>query len=290
MPHPPYHRFAEFIAPDADRLEIILSLLNELNLSYTTINIAGNSHVFLGASEVKVTLVAHYDRVNGSPGANDNSAAVFLLIDAAMRLRRRSGWRIIFTDGEELSSGEGARDQGAYTLAKALRDSGSGGGHFFIFDACGSGDTLIISTMANHVVKNGKSFRVARLRRETQILRDRALKTARNLMMNKVLLAPVPFSDDLGFLRAGITAQTITVLPSREAAALAFNLHKPGFADSLINEGAQSPRLKRLIPETWKTLNSPRDLPDRLTPRYYPMVVNFACALCKREEIKGFFQ
>jgi hypothetical protein len=202
-------------------------------------------------------------------------------MDAAMRLRGTSGWRIIFTDGEELSSGEDARNQGAYTLAKALRESGRGDGQFFIFDCCGSGDTLIISTMADHVVKNGKSFRIARLRRETRTLRDRALKTARNLMMNKVLLAPVPFSDDLGFLRAGITAQTITVLPSREAAALACNLHKPGFADSLINKGAQSPRLKRLLPETWKTLNSPRDLPERLTPSHYPMVVDFACALCK---------
>jgi hypothetical protein len=32
-------------------------------------------------------------------------------------------------------------------------------------------------------------------------------------------LPPTPFSDDAGFLRAGLAAQTITVLPAKEAAA-----------------------------------------------------------------------
>jgi hypothetical protein len=280
MPEPPYHRFKDFIAQDADRLQIIHSILEDLKLPCTTVDIAGNSHVFLGSAGVKVTLVAHYDRVSGSPGANDNSAAVFLLIEAAMKLRGTKGWRVIFTDGEELSSGEGARDQGAYTLAKALRETGGGDGQFFIFDACGSGDTLIISTMADHVIKDEDGLRIARLRRETRILRNRALEAARHLMMDKVLLAPVPFSDDLGFLRAGITAQTITVLPSKEAASLAMNLHKEGFADSLIKGEARGPRLWPLIPETWKSLNGPRDRPERLTPQHYRMVVRFACALC----------
>jgi hypothetical protein len=281
MPEPPYHRFKDFIAPDADRLKIIHSILDELKLPCTTVDIAGNSHIFVGAAGVKVTLVAHYDRVHGSPGANDNSAAVFLLIEAAMKLKGTDGWRVIFTDGEELSSGEGARDQGAYTLAKALREAGRGDGQFFIFDVCGSGDTLIISTMADHVIKDEDGLRIARLRRETQLLRNRALETARHLMMDKVLLAPVPFSDDLGFLRAGITAQTITVLPSEEAASLAMNLHKEGFADSLIKGEARSPSLRPLIPETWKRINGPGDRPERLTPRHYRMVVRFACALCK---------
>jgi hypothetical protein len=281
MPKSPYHRFKEFIALDADRLKIIHLILDELGLASTTVDIAGSTHVFVGAAEVKVTLVAHYDRVSGSPGANDNSAAVFHLIETAMQLKGTNGWRIILTDGEELSLGMGARDQGAYGLAKALRDAGRGDGQFFIFDACGSGDTLIISTTADHVIKNEEGFQIARLRRETRALRHRALETARNLMMDKVLLAPVPFSDDLGFLRAGITAQTITVLPSKEAASLAVNLHKQGFADSLIKREAQNPRLKHLIPSTWRNLNSPRDLPERLTPQHYKMVVDFACALCR---------
>jgi hypothetical protein len=280
MPEPPYHRFKDFIAPDADRLQIIHSILEDLEIPRTMVDIAGNSHVFIGAAGVKVTLVAHYDRVSGSPGANDNSAAVFLLIETAMKLRGTNGWRIILTDGEELSFGEGAQDQGAYTLAKALREAGRGDGQFFIFDACGSGDTLIISTLADHVIKDEDGLRIARLRRETQSLRNRALETARHLMMDKVLLAPVPFSDDLGFLRAGITAQTITVLPSKEAASLAVNLHKEGFVNSLIKREARSPRFGALIPETWKSLNGPRDRLERLTPQHYKMVVRFACALC----------
>jgi hypothetical protein len=272
----------DFIAPDADRIKILHSLLEELNLPCTVVDIAGNCHIFMGSAKVTVTLVAHYDRVSGSPGANDNSAAVFQLIETAIKLKGTNGWRIIFTDGEELASGEGARDQGSYTLAKALLDAGRGDGQFFIFDACGTGDTLIISTMTNHVIRDEEGIQIARLRRKTQLLRNHALKTAHNLMMDKVLLAPVPFSDDLGFLRAGITAQTITVLPSEEATLLAANLHKQGFADALIKGEAQSPRLKPLIPETWKNLNSPRDLAERLTPRHYKMVVRFARALCGR--------
>jgi hypothetical protein len=294
---PPYHRFSDFIAPGADRLNILLSLLDELELPSTAVNIAGNCHLFVvghtpGAvpennsrsapRQTQITLIAHYDRAKGSPGANDNSAAVFQLLETAVRLREKGvdGWRIIFTDKEELTRGESVQNQGAYTLAKALREAGRGEGRFFIFDACGVGDTLIISTITDHVIKFEEGLIIAQIRKEAKELRNRALETARRLAMDKVLLAPIPFSDDLGFFRAGITAQTITVLPSKEAAALSANLHKEGFADTLISREAQRPSLASLVPETWRSLNGPEDRPGRLTPQHYKMVVRFACALC----------
>jgi hypothetical protein len=90
-----------------------------------------------------MVLVAHYDRAADSPGANDNSAAVFLLIETALKLRQKkvTDWMIIFTDKVELTAGEGLTRQGSYALAAGLRQAGLGGGRFFIFDACGTGDT-----------------------------------------------------------------------------------------------------------------------------------------------------
>jgi hypothetical protein len=287
LPEIPYGSFNAFIKDDAERLDLLLALLNEADLNCTPVDLAGSCHVFVnsggkGRARIRTTLIAHYDRATGSPGANDNSAAVFQLIETALKLKQNGveGWRIIFTDKEELTQGGSARDQGSYSLAKALRDSGREDGQFFIFDACGTGDTLVISTLADHLMKDEEGITVARMRQESKILRNHALETAHRLMMDKVLLAPIPFSDDLGFLRAGLPAQTITVLPSTEAAKLSASQHKQGFAAALISREGRRERLVPHIPETWRVLNGPEDTAARLTPEHYRNVVRFARALC----------
>jgi hypothetical protein len=284
----PYGRFKEFIAPGADRLGILTSLLDEVRLPHRTAVIAGNRHVFVFPSgretsgPPKPVLIAHYDRAAGSPGANDNSAAVFILTETAMKLleKKNENWLVIFTDKEELSGDEGIREQGSYSLAKSLRDAGLGVNRFYIFDACGAGDTLVISTTADRLMKDEDGMGIARARQQVQLLRNRALEAARRLVMDKVLLAPTPFSDDAGFLRAGIAAQTVTVLPSDEAARLAALRYKAGFAEALVSREA-APRFRRLIPETWRMLNSPADSFIRLTPKNFTRVVQFACELCR---------
>jgi hypothetical protein len=292
----PYHRFEPFIAPGADRFALLRDLLTELGLHFSVIPLAGNRHFFIGPESAlpeqgegrrtvfrgRTVLAAHYDRAAGSPGANDNSAAVFMLIETAVKLREAESrdWLIIFTDKEELSGDEGIRDQGSYSLAAGLKKLGLREGELFIFDACGAGDTLIISTAADHLMKNETGPGIAKARRQVRNLRNRALETARNLLMEKVLLLPTPNSDDAGFLRAGLPAQTITVLPAREAAAFAALLRKdPAAAASLLSREARDSR-PRLIPETWRSLNGPGDSPLRLTPQHYKRVVRFASALC----------
>jgi hypothetical protein len=143
------------------------------------------------------------------------------------------------------------------------------------------GDWLIISTMADYVTRGERGAGIARMRRRSQELRDHALAISRKLNMGKVLLAPVPFSDDLGFLRAGICAQTITALPAAEANRLASDLRNhPGFAGALITGGGGNDTFTPLIPETWKTLNGPGDTKNRLTPEHYKQVIRFAATLC----------
>jgi hypothetical protein len=282
----PYERLREFTAPGADRLGILNSILNELHLNHKTADIAGNRHIFVypggrEAADCRLVLIAHYDRADGSPGANDNSAAVFILLEAAIKLRERENKNclIIFTDKEELSGDEGIREQGSYSLARSLRDAGLGKNLFYIFDACGAGDTLVISTTADLLMKNEEGLGIAKTRSQVQKLRNRALEASRRLVMEKVLLAPTPFSDDAGFLRAGIAAQTLTVLPGPEAAMLAALMHKSGFAEALISREA-APPFVRLIPETWRILNGPADSIPRLTPKNFSRIVRFACELC----------
>ncbi|GHV58056.1 hypothetical protein AGMMS49579_24870 [Spirochaetia bacterium] len=297
---PPYNRFFDFIAPGADRFALIKSLLEEFHLNSLVLSIAGNRHFFIfprGQSlksasgtafpfrgQKPIVLAAHYDRVPQSPGANDNSAAVFHLIKAALKLeeQKTGRWIIIFTDKEELKSGEGITDQGSYTLAETLRQGGLGEARIFIFDACGAGDTLIISTTTDHLLRNDEGPGIQKTRRQTEALRHHALKTARDLNLQKVLLLPTPFSDDAGFLRAGIPAQTITMLPAAEAHPFASLLRgKPGFSQVLLSREIRETADRERIPETWRGLNSPEDNHQRLSPEHYGQVVSFAAGLCR---------
>ena len=294
LPEVPYGYFKEFIAPGTDRFAFLKALLDKLALRNSILTLSGNRHFMVfppreergsRAGAAPLVLVAHYDRAADSPGANDNSAAVFLLLATAIKLgqKKTAGWMIIFTDKEELRGDEGIKSQGSYTLAVGLRQAGLGGGLFFIFDACGTGDTLIISTTADHLIKNEKGPGIIKTKQAVQRLRNLALETARDLHMDKALLLPTPFSDDAGFLRAGIPAQTITVLPGSEAGPFISLLRsKPGLAQALINREAQKKYDPLLIPETWRCLNGPEDSRHRLTPEHFSQVVRFACALSKK--------
>jgi hypothetical protein len=314
----PYTRFMEFIAQDADRRSVLCSTLEETGLDFTEIALGKNRHIAVfprgrQAAFSGTVFTAHYDRAEGSPGANDNSAAVFMLVDAAMSFHRienetDSGLSpvIFFTDKEELKTGETLEKQGAYTLAFYLKENGLDG-KIFTFDACGSGDTLIVSTAADTLLWDAGS-RTTAFRRRVRELRTTALEAARDAEIEKILLLPTPFSDDAGFFRAGLCAQTITVLPSGEAAAFSAlvrrqsaggsqsDAHRQNGAGSqsdahkqsagrgsaaraLLSSAVSPPVDRRLIPETWRNLNGPGDSHIRLTTEHWKKIVSFAEAL-----------
>ncbi len=285
-----YEYFGEFISPHADRLGVLKKVLSEFAVPYTIVSIDGSNHVFVThdiAYALKNSgtciLLAHYDRVPESPGANDNSAGVFQLIETAVRLNKeqKKDWLIIFTDKEEILPNGSVRDQGSYGLAKLFYQMGSQNGRFYIFDACGTGDTIILSTTVDLLLKDKEGRGIYKARANIQRLRSDALECARNNMIKKILLVPTPFSDDAGFLSAGIAAQTITVLPSEEAAEVANMLRlKPHLSELLVKKGKQHINELPFIPQTWKRLNGPGDAELFLTPRNYPQIVRFAYALC----------
>jgi hypothetical protein len=289
----PWGRFRKFITPEADRFGLLKELLEETKLDFKVVTLSGNRYFFIapplpGETFLRrrlTVLVAHYDRVPGSPGANDNGAGVFLLVQTALKLQAEKvfNWLIVFTDKEELESGESVLNQGAYALASGFRDAGLEDPRIYSFDACGTGDTLVISTTAELLLKRkDPNPEKKKIRRSIRELREKALEIARNLGMEKVLLAPTPFSDDAGFFRAGMAAQTITMLPSDECGPLVSALRKnPLFADALVNRELQNAHDRRLIPETWRRLNGPGDSFLRLTPQHFRIVTRFAEALCK---------
>jgi len=284
----------DFIAPDADRYVILETLLEKAALEYKVLDTAGSRHFIITPppsvrhsklleQRPSTMLVAHYDRAEGSPGANDNSAGVFLLIETAKKLSKSnvSNWSIVFTDKEELKTGEGLLEQGSYGLANGLKNPRMENSRIFCFDTCGSGDTLVVSTTLETLIK--KEGGAEKLRESVMELRKLALDTARDLKLTKILLAPTPFSDDAGFFRAGLAAQTITMLPSEECRELVSELQKDReYADSLINAEFRQNSHPHFIPETWRTLNSPNDTHERLTPEHFRRVLSFAEALCRR--------
>ena len=296
----PYERFYDFISPEADRFEVLLDHIKNIGLNFIVIPVEGNRHFFIFPPAINlkfsagdmfpfsgqnpVVLNAHYDRVPGSPGANDNSAAVFQLLRVAQILGGHGGgyWIIIFTDKEELKRGEGICNQGSFSLAKKLKKWGLGGIRIFNFDACGTGETLIISTTADYLLKNQKREGLQRARLALNYLREQALVCARRVNFKSTLLIPTPFSDDAGFLQGGIPVQTVTMLPAVEAAPFATVLRmRPEFADAVIAGAITSAADRRLVPETWRRINSPADSHTLLTPKHYEKNVKFAVELCK---------
>jgi hypothetical protein len=295
----PYERFFDFIAPDADRFAVLLEHIKKLRLNIAVIPVEGNRHFFIFPPGVNlklsagdtfpfsgqspVVLTAHYDRVPGSPGANDNSAAVFQLLRTAQALCeiKARNWIIIFTDKEELKSGEGICNQGSFSLAKKLIKWGLGNIRIFNFDACGTGETLIISTTADFLLQDQMREGLKRARQTVNMLREQAVTSARRVRFRNAILLPTPFCDDAGFLQGGIPVQTITVLPAAEAASFTSLLQiRPGFADPLIAGSIKNTADLGLLPETWRRLNSPADTPAHLTPEHYDQMVRFATELC----------
>ena len=282
----------DFIKPGINRFSVLKQILNDTGLVYSVPEIAGNHHFIItpssssktGTYKSPVILVAHYDRYDESPGANDNSAGVFILMEAAVNLlkTKEKNWIIIFTDKEELKPGEGIISQGAYTLASGLKTLKLDKSRIYCFDVFGTGDTLIISTTLDFLLKRDGYGTGEKTRKSLASLRDTALSAALRLRKPRAYLAPTPLSDDAGFFRAGLAAQTLTVLPSSEYAKLRNELQRnPDFTEILVNAEMWKKKNINAVPETWQILNSPKDNHLRLTPEYYPMMVRFAEALCK---------
>ncbi len=232
----------------------------------------------------RAVLLAHYDAVSNSPGANDNGAAVFQLMDAALILREEcpEGWLVVFTDKEELTPQDGAKDQGSYGLAEGFKSIGIADAGIFNFDVCGRGDRVIISTTLGEILPKQTQTRglaMDRLGQSSRRLRIRALEIGR-ILRQETMLGPVPFSDDAGFLAAGLAAQTITTLPDKEAEPYYRNIRSGRMRT---DRAWMDLRNSDGLPETWALINGADDRPETLHYRRFGAMTRLAVALAQAE-------
>lgn len=245
--------FQSFLSPSCNRQQFIQSFLNSHNLDAPIISLEGKNHIYVKFSQSQYnpmfkikTVIAHYDRVNGSPGANDNSAAVFTLLQWAVKLSKEKSFhniRLIFTDGEELGSG-GIASQGAFPLASTFRKLGITNDDIFVFDCMGRGDVPIIAQTT--FPKSASSSFI----KKYNDLELYAQKVIQNATGGKWFSLPCNYSDNASFIANGIPAVTITMLPSSEVTEV----------------------LQGCIPYTWSLLHTPQDNFESLTPQSFELM------------------
>jgi Zn-dependent M28 family amino/carboxypeptidase len=162
-----------------------------------------NFSVDLGGGDRTVVLIAHHDAVPGSPGANDNAAAVGVLLHLLPRLKVPPSLRVrlLFPAAEELGY-LGAR---VYVRENPLQ----GIAGVLSLELCGIGDSLVLWDAGPET-----PF----LRGVTGALEGLGLR--RDEGYHVVGRIPVFGSDHRAFAAAGIPAYGLSVVPMAQAEPL----------------------------------------------------------------------
>jgi hypothetical protein len=164
-----------------------------------------NFSVDVGTGDRVLVLIAHHDAVPGSPGANDNAAAVGILLDVMERLARRPPSRLrvrfLFPACEELGY------LGTRTYVRDLPPRGVMG--VLSLELCGIGDSLAVWD-----APADSPF----LSRVTAAFRGLGL--ANDADYHVVGRIPIFGSDHRAFAAVGVPAYGLSVVPRGEADAL----------------------------------------------------------------------
>lgn len=287
--------FADFLEPGTDRASFIEKWLGDRGVKTTRIVIDGKNHILVQYPsqfynpQFKIkTVIAHHDRVENSPGANDNSAAVFQLMQWAVCLkdwRQFHNVRIFFTDGEELGR-SGVSEQGAFGIASTFRRLGITKDDVYVFDACGRGDIPILS-------KN--SFSQSASTKFKNAFQDLFLRTEnllRTANPSRWMSLPVPYSDNASFLACGIPAVAITLLPADEASLYAREINRmPSLESEVMNrESSKHRRMAENIPDysykdhlpyTWRLFHTQKDSIGSLTKESFTVMQRILLTLAE---------
>jgi hypothetical protein len=207
-----------------------------------------NFAVDVGEGRRTLVLIAHHDAVPGSPGANDNGAAVAVLLDLLERLPGAVPpgvrVRLLFTAAEELGY-LGAR---AYVRDVPLRDVVG----VLSLELCGIGDCLAVWDVGGETPFLGAlraAFEGHGLTREGSY--------------HLVGRIPVFGSDHRAFAAAGIPAYGLSVMPFAHADALRQFVLKPtrGLLMHLVHR-----------PPPFDTYHTPRDAASTIQPSALSLV------------------
>jgi len=279
--------FDAFLSPMADRGAMIVRVLQAQNVDARVLELGGGHFVVawprhsVRDPRYRIKIVtAHHDRVPGTPGALDNSAACLQLVQFLASEEQTFNLCAVFTDHEELHTAaapsSGPSDQGSYALGQVFAGMGLRAPMVCTLDVTGRGDALVLSSAADGLVLEpgnrgaGASARgVSALAAETAQMAD----TVTRMMVGRapVYRAMIPFGEDLGFLCSGIPALAITVLPRAEAEMLVAGDGIPAWA-SPTAPGAR-------MPDTWRHLHGPDDTPSLFTGEAFELVYKFLSRL-----------
>jgi hypothetical protein len=200
-----------------------------------------NYAVDVGRGDRVLVLIAHHDAVPGSPGANDNAAAVGILLKLLARLAAapppRLRVRFLFTAAEELGY-LGAR---AYVRGADLRDVAGA----LSLELCGIGDVLALWDAGTETPLSRAVARAAE-----------GLGYRRDESYHVVGRVPVFGSDHRAFADAGLPGHGLTVVPAGDAEALRRFIFNPWRS---VLRGASRPR-------PFDTYHTPRDRAETLDP------------------------
>ena len=293
--------FQKYIASDCDRLSFLQNYLSEQGVSSSVIPLGEKKHLYVNFPSTAYnpmfkikTIISHYDRVAGSPGANDNSLANFALADFASTLcksRQVHNVRIFFTDGEELGA-EGVSSQGAFALADLFRKLGIVNDDVYVFDACGRGEVAILA-------RAGLDSKIAgQFKKKFLDLYERTQNLLRKSMPNSWMTLPVPYSDNAGFLACGIPAVAITFLPKDEVSFYYSNL----MADKNLEKAVMNCRIDsepknatdlsiqkfkyiEKMPKTWRLFHTEYDNYLSLTSESYVLIKKILMQIAEAKTI-----
>lgn len=248
--------FSAFLALDADRHEILLSALSDSGCEAKSQDIAGARFITVFPQKLdrnyRVKFIsAHYDRVPGTVGALDNSAACYQLWRFICSGDEKFNTICLFTDMEEIQ-GDDLTRQGSFLYGTELDARLKKQSVFLSLDITGRGDTLILSKAAEKLM--GEQSSRAFTARKSLELSEEIFTHLSSVLDCRQL--EIPFGEDLGFMLASLPAMCMTVLPKEEADDLENSQLLPPWA-SLRKPGSKTPA-------TWKYLHSPDD-----TPRLY---------------------
>ncbi len=319
--------FDTFVASDCDRFAFLKNYLTKHEIPFTVIPIDDCNHIYIQFPERTYnpmfkmkTVIAHYDRAIGdngeyiTPGANDNSSAVFQVLlwakrimNSPIHIANASNIRIFLTDGEEMGS---AQTQGAFALATLFKRMRLANDDVYVLDGCGRGDVLAVSNA-------GRSSKapLAFIKKFDELF-EKACKLAREASKGKWITIPVPYSDNAGFIANGIPAVALTVLPSEEASLYMRNLQKDkNLSNSVMTKGvaahgagfltmdsrssasaiaslreanidpAEALLMSEKLPKTWRMMHTEHDNVANLTEHAFLTMARFLDALAEHKSM-----
>ena len=282
-PNSPIPFLRAFTEKNCDRFAFLKDFLEERNIPFSVLDIDGKRHFYIQFNKASYTpmfniktVLTHYDRDENSPGANDNSASVFQVLNWARTLINSidlHNTRIILTDGEELGS---ATEQGSYGIASTFNRLGLTNDSVYVLDGCGRGDVLVVSSTGKNAPGNHQ------FQKRFKALYEETIDIARSVAPQSWVTVPVPYSDNAGFIASGIPAIAITVLPKDEATSYMRALQKDRKFEK---EVLQNKAPKEKLPATWSMMHSEHDTVESLTAESFKLMASFLDAIARQKSL-----